>query len=217
VPFPCAYRETLALHIDSARVAGATYLFESSRKKPYTDRGVRKIFARYTATAGITASISPHTLRHFLFTWLETQGIDAALIQLYSGHATRQSLEIYSRLALADAQDSYDKVMDQFPSEPDKGGRHRCHRTGATGVCPTRPASATLSRRSPARCPASPSVWLSLRQSGMALATNQQACRLGSAPAMLAWPSTQPADPIRKPCGARELSDPVPMRIQDHP
>ena len=46
-------------------------------------------------------NVSPHQLRHFLFTWLKTQGIDDALIQPYSGHATRQSLEIYSRLALA--------------------------------------------------------------------------------------------------------------------
>ena len=68
-----------------------------------------------TQAAGITASISPHTLRHFLFTWLKTQGIDDALIQPYSGHATRQSLEIYSRLALADAQQRYDDVIGNFP------------------------------------------------------------------------------------------------------
>ena len=74
-----------------------------------------KILARYTQAAGITASISPHTLRHFLFTWLKTQGIDDALIQPYSGHATRQSLEIYSRLALADAQQRYDDVIGDFP------------------------------------------------------------------------------------------------------
>ena len=90
------------------------FLFESSWKKPYSDRGVRKILARYTQAAGIT-SISPHTLRHFLFTWLKTQGIDDALIQPYSGHATRQSLEIYSRLALADAQQRYDDVIGDFP------------------------------------------------------------------------------------------------------
>jgi integrase/recombinase XerD len=66
-------------------------------------------------TAGITASISPHTLRHFLFTWLKTQGIDDALIQPYSGHATRQSLEIYSRLALADVQQRYDDAIGDFP------------------------------------------------------------------------------------------------------
>ena len=81
VPFPPAFKETLALHIDAQRRAGAVFLFESSWKKPYSDRGVRKILARYTQAAGITASISPHTLRHFLFTWLKTQGIDDALIQ----------------------------------------------------------------------------------------------------------------------------------------
>jgi TnpA family transposase/integrase len=115
VPFPAAFKETLALHIDAQRRAGAVHLFESSWKKPYSDRGVRKILARYTQAAGITASISPHTLRHFLFTWLKTQGIDDALIQPYSGHATRQSLEIYSRLALADAQQRYDDVIGNFP------------------------------------------------------------------------------------------------------
>ena len=45
----------------------------------------------------------------------QTQGIDDALIQPYSGHASRTSLEIYSRLALPDAQASYDGVIGQFP------------------------------------------------------------------------------------------------------
>jgi integrase/recombinase XerD len=49
------------------------------------------------------------------FTWLKTQGIDDALIQPYSGHASRQSLEIYSRLALSHAQDSYQHAIDRFP------------------------------------------------------------------------------------------------------
>ena len=65
--------------------------------------------------AGITAWISSHKLRHFLFTWLKTQAIDDTLIQPCSGHATRQSLEIYSRLALADAQQRYDEVVGNFP------------------------------------------------------------------------------------------------------
>jgi len=91
------------------------FQFESSWKKHYSDRGVRKILTRYTQAAGITASISPHTPRHFLFTWLKTQGIDDALIQPYSGHVTRQPLEIYSRLALANAQRRYDDVIGDFP------------------------------------------------------------------------------------------------------
>ena len=52
------------------------------------------MLARYAAAAGMTRPVSPHQLRHFLFTWLKTQGIEDALIQPYSGHASRQSLEI---------------------------------------------------------------------------------------------------------------------------
>jgi hypothetical protein len=48
----------------------------------------------------------------------ETQGIDDALIQPYSGHATRQSLEIYSRIALADAQQAYDQAIGRYPVSP---------------------------------------------------------------------------------------------------
>ena len=94
---------------------GAAFLFESSWKKPYSTRGVRAMLARYSSKAGLAHNMPPHRLRHFLFTWLKTQGIDDALIQPYSGHATRTSLEIYSRLALADAQHTYNSVIDQFP------------------------------------------------------------------------------------------------------
>jgi integrase/recombinase XerD len=115
VPFPPSFKETLALHIDQRRHAGGNHLFESSWRKPYSTRGVRAMLARYTQAAGLTQPISPHRLRHFLFTWLKTQGIDDALIQPYSGHQTRQSLEIYSRLALPDAQATYDNVIGHFP------------------------------------------------------------------------------------------------------
>ena len=97
------------------RTKGANYLFESVRKRKYTDRGVRKMLARYARAAGITRSMSPHKWRHFLFTWLKKEGIDDALIQTYSGHATLLSLEIYSKLSLADAQPSYNQAMERFP------------------------------------------------------------------------------------------------------
>ncbi len=115
VPFPISFRELLALHMQRMYEKQATYLFESVRKRKYTDRGVRKMLERYAKAAGITRSLSPHKWRHFLFTWLKKQGIDDALIQPYSGHESRQSLEIYSRLSLADAQKEYDQVMGRFP------------------------------------------------------------------------------------------------------
>jgi integrase/recombinase XerD len=115
VPFPHDFRETLMLYVNSERNKGAFYLFESNRKKPFTTRGIRKILATYSTAAGMPRSISPHKLRHFLLTWLKKQGIDDALIQPYSGHETRQSLEIYSKLSLSDAQEAYDKVIDKYP------------------------------------------------------------------------------------------------------
>ncbi len=115
VPFPNSFKETLALHIDAQRAKAAAFLFESSWKKPYSTRGVRALLARYAAKAGLAHNMPPHRLRHFLFTWLKTQGIDDALIQPYSGHASRQSLEIYSRLALGEAQAEYEAAIGRFP------------------------------------------------------------------------------------------------------
>jgi len=115
VPFPVAFKELLAMHANAMRQRRAAHLFESSWKRPYSDRGVRKMLARYAHAAGIERPISPHKLRHFLFTWLKKQGIDDALIQPYSGHESRASLEIYSRLAIADAQAEYDQVIGKFP------------------------------------------------------------------------------------------------------
>jgi len=115
VPFPDAFKEILAIHVHNTDDNGGKYLFESSHKKPYTDRGIRKILEHYSKEAGMEHSISPHKLRHFLFTWLKKQGIDDALIQPYSGHENRQSLEIYSKLSIGDAQEEYENIIRKFP------------------------------------------------------------------------------------------------------
>ena len=115
VPYPTGFREILAIHVGNSIKNKQTNLFESSWKKPYTDRGIRKILEKYTEKAGIAHSISPHKLRHFLFTWMKKQGVDDALIQPYSGHESRQSLEIYSKLSLNDAQPTYDSKIKDFP------------------------------------------------------------------------------------------------------
>ena len=115
VPFPNAFKEMLAVHLENVKQNDAKYLFESSWKKSYSDRGIRKILMKYTKEAGIEHSISPHTLRHFLFTWMKKKGVDDALIQPYSGHDSRQSLEMYSKLSLVDCQPEYEKRIKDFP------------------------------------------------------------------------------------------------------
>jgi integrase/recombinase XerD len=115
VIFPSSFKELLAMHKKNMENLKAKYLFESSWKKQYTDRGVRKILAKYSEKAKLKKTLSPHKMRHFLFTWLKKQGIDDSLIQPYSGHESRKTLEIYSKLAISDAQESYNKVIDKFP------------------------------------------------------------------------------------------------------
>jgi len=44
-------------------------------------------------------------------TWLKKQGLDDALIQPYSGHDSRQSLEVYPKLSITDAQKEYESVI----------------------------------------------------------------------------------------------------------
>jgi len=115
VPFPASFKETLAMHHQSMLKKKAVYLCECSWKRQYTPRGICKMLRRYADVAGIEKAISPHKLRHFFLLWLKKQGIDDAVIQPYSGHASRQSLEIYSRLAIAEAQQEYNNVIEDFP------------------------------------------------------------------------------------------------------
>ena len=57
VPFPNAFKEILAVHLENVKKNDAKYLFESSWKKSYSDRGIRKILMKYTKEAGKTFSI----------------------------------------------------------------------------------------------------------------------------------------------------------------
>lgn len=115
VPFPRSFREVLAGYIKNCKKENMIYLFESIRKAPFSVRGIRKILLKYTKMAKMKHAITPHKLRHFLFTWMKQKEIDDALIQPYSGHESRKSLEIYSKLSIADAQNKYNEVINDFP------------------------------------------------------------------------------------------------------
>ncbi len=108
VSFPKVFMEVLAVHMDGAKRKKPHIYLNLFEKNHILDRGIRKIMQKYTEEAGIEHSISPHKLRHFLFTWLKRKGVDDALIQPYSGHQQRSSLEVYSKLSLSDCQEEYD-------------------------------------------------------------------------------------------------------------
>lgn len=114
-PFPESFRDAMAVHIGSMKKSGAVHLFESSWKKPYSDRGIRKIMEAYTVRAGLHKLISPTKLRTFLLTWMKKQGIEDIHIMPISGIERPQSMDIYSDIAEKEAREQYGKVIQKLP------------------------------------------------------------------------------------------------------
>ena len=115
VPFPPSFRGELAQYMASQKSREAHYLFETNRLDKYTTRWIREIVKRYALQAGIKKRIYPHLFRHQLLTHLARKGLLDAKVQLISGHSSRQSLEIYQELSLADVEHEYQKAMEDFP------------------------------------------------------------------------------------------------------
>lgn len=118
VLFPVAFKKDLENHALGIEKVGGTYLFESTWKKPYTDRGIRKILATYSKKAGMENTVSPNTLRTFFLSWLKRQGVDDAMLQLYSGIESRDSLASYEENAppnIEDVQKRYQTAIQKLP------------------------------------------------------------------------------------------------------
>ena len=67
--------------------------------------------AEYAAASELPDRMHPHLLRHQMLTWLTSQGLPDAQIQLISGHASKKSLEVYQHLSLAQVEDGYQKAV----------------------------------------------------------------------------------------------------------
>ncbi|MFG6466948.1 site-specific tyrosine recombinase XerD [Roseateles sp. BYS87W] len=104
VPFGEHARDWMARYVRDARaeiLAG-----QSSDDLFVTRRGVgmsRQMFwnliKRYAVVAGITAPLSPHTLRHAFATHLLNHGADLRAVQLLLGHADLSTTQIYTHVA----------------------------------------------------------------------------------------------------------------------
>lgn len=116
--FPNIFKEVLQKHAEQTKNKGGVYLFESSWKKPFTDRGIRKMMSLYSKQAGLENPISPNTLRTFLLSWLKQQGIEDEALQVYSGHENRYALEYYNEnedLGIEEIQSEYELTILKLP------------------------------------------------------------------------------------------------------
>ena len=104
VPFGLVARDWLARYLEVARaeiLAGQQTedLFVTARGHGMTRAMFWVIVKKQAQAAGITAPLSPHTLRHAFATHLLNHGADLRAVQMLLGHADISTTTIYTHVA----------------------------------------------------------------------------------------------------------------------
>lgn len=110
--FPSGFRLALRSHLSAT--SDNVFLFESRLNQPYTTRRIQQIVKEYCEHSGLKRAVHPHLLRHQMLTYLTSQGISDAKIQLISGHESRKSLEVYQHLSLESVEKEYQQALRAF-------------------------------------------------------------------------------------------------------
>ena len=115
IPFGNQAKGALIRYLEGTRAAmlsdpESPYLFANCQGQPMSRQGFWKIIKFYTKKAGITADITPHTLRHSFAAHLVENGADLRSVQEMLGHSDISTTQIYVNLNKNKLWDVYAKA-----------------------------------------------------------------------------------------------------------
>lgn len=104
VPFGQPARQKIDFYVTTVRplllrAAVSPFLFVARAGNPMTRQGFWKILKQYAQAAGISRSITPHSLRHSFASHLLEGGADLRSVQIMLGHVDISTTQIYTHVA----------------------------------------------------------------------------------------------------------------------
>jgi integrase/recombinase XerC len=84
----------------AGRGSGSVPLFRNKHGGPLTARSVERMMKQALTEAGISASYSPHALRHSFATHMLDAGADMRCVQELLGHASLSTTQIYTHVSV---------------------------------------------------------------------------------------------------------------------
>ena len=114
VPFHPSAAHALNLYVGQGREAlkphsNETALFLNRRGERLTRQGFWLILKEYVAIAGITKTVTPHTIRHSFATHMLEGGASLRQVQEFLGHSSIASTQIYTHLSNDYLKKKYDE------------------------------------------------------------------------------------------------------------
>lgn len=119
IPFGNRAKEVLTKYLNSARPfmidsEENEILFTNCSGKAMSRQGFWKLIKYYARKAGITAEITPHTLRHSFAAHLIENGADLKSVQKMLGHSDISATQIYADLSNNKIREVYQRTHPRY-------------------------------------------------------------------------------------------------------